>query len=343
MSFSYTLTSPQTILVFDDPLAKRLYVDGDITVDINSGDLASVDFEALTTSSNVWRPWHARTMGSYIQSFSLSNSGQNLFDGLLMGVTDLRAQVAGSFNSITIQGSTTVSFPPTVKKSPNLAIVPENMFPINSFFVTSQNRRLSNRTWNTVWPISNLQSRYTFPSEPIVLTAKSSSSFDEPGKKGAHVLRLYFLDRDGGEGFEDLTLGGKTGVAMKSLVHRINFGMIISSGSEGINMGNISLAASGKTYLYIPAEAGVSTAPVWTVPTGRTLYIAPSFSTSSRCEIGLDITTPCACKRRIDLGFVNAGSRNKDSVFGFIAGTDIEFIARQRYRDVYLTVTCTYS
>lgn len=106
---------------------------------------------------------------------------------------------------------------------------------------------------------------------------------DDPADKGtvtagtgARTVTLHYLDSTGAEKSETLTMAGVTPVTTTGSVWRVQNMRVATVGSSNKPVGNITLSEVGgtsKKYGYIRAGYTRMRQCVWTVPTGKELYI----------------------------------------------------------------------
>jgi hypothetical protein len=114
--------------------------------------------------------------------------------------------------------------------------------------------------FETLW---NDTGSYTFPSAQSVLTVVSTSASDT-----MQVL-INGLDENYIQRQEIVTLTGTSAVTTSQQFFRIN-GAVILSGS---NVGNISIKIGATLHGFLEAGQGATQACVYTVPTGKSLYL----------------------------------------------------------------------
>ena len=97
------------------------------------------------------------------------------------------------------------------------------------------------------------------------------------GKTGAHAVHIDYLDGDYAEKEEIIILNGNTAVdSVNTDIFRVNAFHVIATGSGNAPVGNLTLRAdgAGATYSYIRATYNRDRSSAYTVPAGKTLYIA---------------------------------------------------------------------
>ena len=99
---------------------------------------------------------------------------------------------------------------------------------------------------------------------------------DKSAYTGAQAVEFEYLDSSYVEHTEIVILNGTSAVAtVNSDIFRINNMHLIATGSLNESLGNISLrgTGAGATYAYITATFTQSRSSIYTVPTGKTLFI----------------------------------------------------------------------
>lgn len=102
----------------------------------------------------------------------------------------------------------------------------------------------------------------------VNITAVSTQS------TGARTATVYYLDDDFLEYNVTVTLNGDTPVKIASNIYRIQNARLVTTGSGNVPVGNISIKNSTSTYGYISLGKTRMRQCVWTVPSGKTLYIS---------------------------------------------------------------------
>lgn len=127
-----------------------------------------------------------------------------------------------------------------------------------------------------------LTAPYVYPTGATTMTIVSSSDNDDPGyatPTGAWTVTVYYLTTGFVEKNVTVTLDGKTPVQIATDIYRVQNARIATCGTTGWAIGNLTIAAGGVTYGYISATKTRMRQCIWTVPTGKTLYITQiSFS-----------------------------------------------------------------
>ena len=124
---------------------------------------------------------------------------------------------------------------------------------------------------------------YVFPTEKQHMHIVSSSVEDDPSKgdlspgTGAYTITIYYLDDAWVEKSETVTLNGQGVVETAAQdIYRIQNIRVATTGTGLKAAGNISVKnhAETITYGYVAASNTRQRQMVWTVPAGKTLYIA---------------------------------------------------------------------
>lgn len=117
---------------------------------------------------------------------------------------------------------------------------------------------------------------YPWMTGATSLEIVSSSALDTAAGTGARTFAVSALDVAFAEVTFVVTLNGITPVAFPQQIYRINRVVIASAGSGGVNAGAITIrdAGGGTVRTLIPAGFGISRSSAYTVPAGKSLYIA---------------------------------------------------------------------
>lgn len=130
-------------------------------------------------------------------------------------------------------------------------------------------------TEEDVWEGGGL---YSFISAASDLEVLSSSANDTAAGTGARTMRIIGLDSTGAEKTADVTLNGTTPVSAGNFL-RINSGLVLTSGSNGANVGTVTVrTVSGSTaQLVIGANRGFQSQFIYTVPKGYNAIVGSFF------------------------------------------------------------------
>jgi hypothetical protein len=100
---------------------------------------------------------------------------------------------------------------------------------------------------------------------------------------GAMTVTFYYLDDGFVEHNVTKTMNGDTPVKLASDVYRVQNCRIATAGTSLAAVGNLSIKNSTSTYGYISATKTRQRQCVWSVPTGKTLYVTNiAFSSSGQ-------------------------------------------------------------
>jgi hypothetical protein len=151
------------------------------------------------------------------------------------------------------------------------------------------NPDVDSNTEETVWTAGGL---YSHVASPVIMTVSSSSASDTSAGVGARTVYILGINSTGGEVSEIVTLNGQTAVNTTHTYTEIQSCQVMSVGSTGHNVGNISIGtgtiSSGvpaNIYGHILATENKSLIGHYTVPSGYTGYLI-SGSMSSGTESG---------------------------------------------------------
>jgi hypothetical protein len=128
---------------------------------------------------------------------------------------------------------------------------------------------------------------YSFLSSASALEIVSSSTDDASAGTGARTVTLDLLDAAGDEQRVTVTLNGTTPVAVGTY-YRVNGGFVASAGSNGSNVGAITLrtVSGAVTQLVIAAGNGVSAQFIYTAPRGHTVVTGSFFFSAEQASGG---------------------------------------------------------
>jgi hypothetical protein len=121
--------------------------------------------------------------------------------------------------------------------------------------------------------------KYPFPTGALTMTIISDSAEDDADKTpaaglGAYTVRVYYLTTGFVEKNVLVTMNGTGAVQIATDIYRIQNARVESAGASKCAVGNLRIAtATPLTYGYISATKTRMRQCVWTVPTGKTLYI----------------------------------------------------------------------
>lgn len=118
---------------------------------------------------------------------------------------------------------------------------------------------------------------YTWPASQVTMHVVSSSANDSTSGTGIRTLRIEYLDNTFASHTVDVTMNGITPVVTSvSNIYRINDVYTLTVGTLGSAGGDISIQDTGNTITYsqIPSGRNASSQAVYTVPLGKTFYMA---------------------------------------------------------------------
>ena len=113
---------------------------------------------------------------------------------------------------------------------------------------------------------------------PETIEVFSSSTSDDDGDTGARTIRIFGLKSSTSTEYEseDLTMNGTTAVTSVNTWWRINRAYVLTAGSTGNNVGNITIRPTTTTasvFAVMPATYNQTQIAAYTVPAGKTLLI----------------------------------------------------------------------
>ena len=117
---------------------------------------------------------------------------------------------------------------------------------------------------------------YNFPSDAAVLRVFSDQTQDDDGDDGARVITIEGLDANYNEVSVDVTMNGTNAVNTTQTFIRVNRAFVKTAGVLSHNRGVISIVHQGTgtyTVATIPATMAQTQQAIYTVPSGKTLYI----------------------------------------------------------------------
>ena len=147
----------------------------------------------------------------------------------------------------------------------------------------------------TIWDGGGI---YVYPSVAAVMYVSSSSTNDAAAGTGARTIFVQGLDASYNEIGEFITMNGQTQVATTKQYLRVYRAYVVTAGSGAQNAGDIYIGTSGATagvptgtfYAKITAAEGQTLMAVYTVPAGKTLYIANGTATHGTDTSGAFMT-----------------------------------------------------
>ena len=112
--------------------------------------------------------------------------------------------------------------------------------------------------------------RYQFPSSPAQMTLVSDSADDDITGTGARVALIRGNITGNVELFESILLDGTNPVTTVNSYLRINSVLIVSVGSNGKNVGTITLKNGADLLAQVNPEQNVSRTAIYSIPAGVT-------------------------------------------------------------------------
>jgi hypothetical protein len=157
---------------------------------------------------------------------------------------------------------------PNLKVKVALGLVPGwrelRKFGMNDAVVSSSTQEM--------WPLGTAR---VWPTSAAVAIAASSDAADDgnPVGTGARTIIIEGLDANYEEVSETLTMEGLSNATTTQTFLRINRAYVQYAGSNGINVGNITITVGGNPQAYIEANEGQTQQTHYTVPAGHTWII----------------------------------------------------------------------
>jgi hypothetical protein len=119
-----------------------------------------------------------------------------------------------------------------------------------------------------------LTAPYVYPTGATTMTIVSSNAEDtKTTGTGAWTVTFYYLTTGFVEKNVTIDMAGTTPVQIATDIYRVQNARISSVGTSLTTVGNLTIAAGGVTYGYISAGRTRMRQCLWTVPTGKILYI----------------------------------------------------------------------
>jgi len=118
-----------------------------------------------------------------------------------------------------------------------------------------------------VWGAGGL---WVAPTQERIHNVASSSANDDVGNTGAQRIRIEGLDRSFSPQTEDVDMNGTSDVATAKAYTRIYRAYVLESGSNGTNVGDITMTAQTDLTVtaQIDADLGQTEMAIYTVPSG---------------------------------------------------------------------------
>lgn len=150
-----------------------------------------------------------------------------------------------------------------------------NMSKINIF---GQNPSVSSSATD-VWSFGGT---HTQPTTNSTLTVVSSNNSDKPSSTGAHLISIEGLDSNYLEITEIVSLNGTTIVNTTNSFSRVNSAKVLTSGSYGSNLGNITIKHGSLTVGYIEQFNSQTTSTIFTVPSNKVALIIKGYFSADK-------------------------------------------------------------
>lgn len=128
---------------------------------------------------------------------------------------------------------------------------------------------------------------YSFLSAAAALEVVSSSANDTAAGTGARTFRVSGLDANGYEKTVDVSLNGTTPVSLGTFL-RVNGGLVLTSGSNGTNVGTITArtVVGSTAQLVIGVGRGYQSQFIYTVPKGYNAIVGTFFFSTEQTSGG---------------------------------------------------------
>jgi hypothetical protein len=122
-----------------------------------------------------------------------------------------------------------------------------------------------------VWDGGGLYAFY--PTTAQSCTIVSTSPNDTSAGTGVRTVKIFGLDSNWEEQDETVTMNGTTPVALVNTYLRIFRAYSVTAGSNGINIGVVSITGGGNTAAQIAAGEGQTQQAIYTVPANKTALL----------------------------------------------------------------------
>lgn len=146
----------------------------------------------------------------------------------------------------------------------------------------------------TIWEGGGLYPWSGFAAGELAMTVVSDDTNDTAGGTGARTVMLEGLDENFRPIYSVVSMDGTSTVACGSFF-RLFRGRVLTAGSSDNNIGNITVANGGTTYMRMSAGLGTSQLAIYTVPDVglsaemRNWWAIPRKQTSASLDIQLRI------------------------------------------------------
>jgi hypothetical protein len=146
-----------------------------------------------------------------------------------------------------------------------------------------------------IWSAGGIYAFY--PTSGVSIEALSSSASDASAGTGARTILVSGLDENGIEQLKTFTTNGTSTVSIDGSWMRVFRAYVLTSGSAGTNVGNITIRQSGAgaTAAHILADEGQTLQAIYTIPKGFNGLLLGghlSLGKAGDCEARLQIRTP---------------------------------------------------
>ena len=123
-----------------------------------------------------------------------------------------------------------------------------------------------------VWSVGGI---YPWMTASTALEIVSSSTSDSSAGVGARTVSIFGLDINYVEVVQTVTLNGTTPVSIPTPLFRVNSALIMSAGTNKVNVGDINIrrVTGGTVQAQIPVGYGITRAALFTVPAAHTLSV----------------------------------------------------------------------
>lgn len=143
-----------------------------------------------------------------------------------------------------------------------------------------------NGTEDDVWASGGTLTWLTAAAQMDVTSSSVNDDGNPTTSTGAQTIRIHYLDASFDEQTEDVTLDGTTIVTTVASMLRVQRAYVLTTGTyHGTNEGNITIRVTGAGAIqaYIAAGVGQTQKSHYTVPNGKTAYLA-------RISVNIDST-----------------------------------------------------
>lgn len=133
---------------------------------------------------------------------------------------------------------------------------------------------------------------YPWMTAATSLEILSASASDEAAGIGARTVNIQGLNAAFGEVSQTITMNGVTPVAIPTQIYRINAVSVVTVGSNGVNVGDITIrdAGGGTTRAVVQAGYGISRQSQFTVPLGYSMIVEQVLLSINRPSTARDAT-----------------------------------------------------